>query len=87
MSNQNHKWIQFPVKYLPEPITNDKCCCASFVSTVTETFGTNIFKMRTMIKEEKLSLAHVRQILEIIDIENGIKVSSVQIRYFVLVSF
>ena len=70
------------MKYLPEPITNDKCCCASFVSRVTETFGTNIFKMRTMIKEEKLSLAHVRQILELIDIENSMKVSYVQIWYF-----
>ena len=38
--------------------------------------------MRTMIKEEKLSLAHVRQFLESIDTENGMKVSNVQIRYF-----
>ena len=43
--------------------------------------------MRTMIKEEKLSLAHVRQILELIDTENSMKVSYVQIRSFVGVSF
>ena len=40
-----------------------------------------------MIKEEKLSLVHVRQILELIDIENGMKVSYVQIWYFLGVSF
>ena len=40
-----------------------------------------------MIKEEKLSLAHVRQILELIDIENSMKVSYVQIWYFLGVSF
>ena len=74
------------MQYLPEPITNDKCCCASLVSGVKETFGTNIFKMRTMIKEEKLSLAHVRQILELIDIENSMKVSYVQIWYFLRIS-
>ena len=42
--------------------------------------------MRTMIKEEKLSLAHMRQILELIDIENSMKVSYVQIRYFLGIS-
>ena len=31
--------------------------------------------MRNMIKEGKMSLEHVRQILELLDIENSMKVS------------